>query len=159
MLLLDLLLRRYLVNPHQRNLRPREPIHKRLGLCLCLLFSQGVKVRRVGRVVLINREVWGPQRLIGIRQADSIDAGRVANLLDAELAARAGAPAALVAGRIAADADTAAFAASVSLTERAGSADASLAEPARWLQEAGALLAQRQRQRRGATPASSPNAP
>ena len=89
MLLLDLLLRRYLVNPHQRNLRPREPIHKRLGLCLCLLFSQGVKVRRVGRVVLINREVWGPQRLIGIRQADSIDAGRVANLLDAELAARA----------------------------------------------------------------------
>ena len=77
----------------------------------------------------------------------------------AELAARAGAPAALVAGRIAADADTAAFAASVSLTERAGSADASLAEPARWLQEAGALLAQRQRQRRGATPASSPNAP
>lgn len=29
------------------------------------------------------------QRLIGIRQADGIDAGRVADLLDAELAARA----------------------------------------------------------------------
>lgn len=75
----------------------------------------------------------------------------------AELAARAGVPAALVTGRIAADADTAAFAASVSLSERAGSPAASLAEPARWLQEAGALLARRHR--RATAPSSSPSPP
>ncbi len=58
----------------------------------------------------------------------------------AELAGAAGVPVALVAGRIADDADTATFAASVSLTELAGSAEASLTDPARWLQAAGAAL-------------------
>jgi glycerate kinase len=59
----------------------------------------------------------------------------------AELAGAAGVPVALVAGRIADDADTATFAASVSLTELAGSAEASLGDPARWLRAAGMLLA------------------
>lgn len=59
----------------------------------------------------------------------------------AELAADAGVPVALVAGRIAPDAETAAFATSVSLTRLAGSPEASIAEPARWLRAAGAALA------------------
>jgi glycerate kinase len=58
-------------------------------------------------------------------------------------AASAGVPAMLVAGRISEDADTSAFVASVSLTELAGSAEASLAEPRRWLRAAGAELARR----------------
>ncbi|MFT4210859.1 MAG: glycerate kinase [Microbacterium sp.] len=63
----------------------------------------------------------------------------------AALAADAGVPAALVAGRIDPGADTAAFAASVSLTELAGSPEAALAEPARWLRVASAELAARLR--------------
>ncbi|GAB3595848.1 glycerate kinase [Microbacterium tumbae] len=59
----------------------------------------------------------------------------------AETAADAGTTAMLVAGRITSDADTAAFAASVSLTELAGSADAAQADAARWLRAAGAELA------------------
>lgn len=59
----------------------------------------------------------------------------------AGLAADAGKPALLAAGRITADADTAAFAASVSLTDLAGSADAARADAARWLRAAGAVLA------------------
>lgn len=59
----------------------------------------------------------------------------------AVLASRAGAPVALVAGRITPDADTSAFAASLSLTDLAGSAEAALADPARWLHAAGADLA------------------
>lgn len=59
----------------------------------------------------------------------------------AALAAEGGVPVALVAGRIADDADTAGFAASVSLTALAGSAAASLAAPARHLRAAGAALA------------------
>jgi glycerate kinase len=61
----------------------------------------------------------------------------------AALAAEAGVRAALVAGRIAPDADTGGFAASVSLTEFAGSRAAALAEPRRALREAGAELARR----------------
>ncbi|MGZ8804143.1 MAG: glycerate kinase, partial [Microbacterium sp.] len=57
------------------------------------------------------------------------------------LAAQASVPVALVAGRIAPDADTSAFAASVSLTDLAGSAEAAMTDPARWLREAGAALA------------------
>lgn len=67
-------------------------------------------------------------------------AGKVPGFVG-ELAAHAGVPAALVAGRIAPDAETAAFAASVSLTDLAGSPEASLADPARWLRAAGADLA------------------
>jgi glycerate kinase len=59
----------------------------------------------------------------------------------AALAAQAGTPVALVAGRIAADADVSAFAGSVSLTEIAGSSEAAMADPVRWLTEAGAVLA------------------
>ncbi|WP_334152097.1 glycerate kinase [Microbacterium sp.] len=66
--------------------------------------------------------------------------GKVPSFL-ASLAAAAGARAMLAAGRITPDADTALFAASVSLTDLAGSSDAALAEPARWLTAAGAALA------------------
>lgn len=58
----------------------------------------------------------------------------------AALAAEAGVPVALVAGRIAPDASTAAFAATVSLTDLAGSPAAAMQEPARWLRAAGAAL-------------------
>ncbi|MDF2581239.1 MAG: glycerate kinase [Microbacterium sp.] len=57
------------------------------------------------------------------------------------IAASAAVPAALVAGRIAGDADTAGFAATSSLTALAGSGKAAMAEPARWLEAAGAQLA------------------
>ncbi|MFT4214350.1 MAG: glycerate kinase [Microbacterium sp.] len=67
-------------------------------------------------------------------------AGKVPAVV-ARMAADAGIPVALVAGRIAADADTSRFAASVSLADLAGSTEASLAEPARWLRAAGAALA------------------
>lgn len=59
----------------------------------------------------------------------------------AALAARSGTRAALVAGRITPDADVSIFAASVSLTASAGSAASALAEPARWLHDAGSALA------------------
>lgn len=69
-------------------------------------------------------------------------AGKVPSFV-ADLAAEAGVPVALVAGRIGADADTAGFLASLSLTDLAGSAQSSLADPARWLRAAGADLARR----------------
>lgn len=58
-----------------------------------------------------------------------------------ELAREAGVPVALVAGRVAPDADTSAFARVISLTELAGSPDAALADPERWLTEAATVLA------------------
>lgn len=61
----------------------------------------------------------------------------------AALAARAGVPVALVAGRIDTDADTSPFAGRLSLTELAGGAAAALADPVRWLRRAGAELAAR----------------
>jgi glycerate kinase len=57
------------------------------------------------------------------------------------LAAAAGVTVALVAGRIAGDADVSGFAATASLTDLAGSAEAAMGEPARWLVAAGAALA------------------
>lgn len=57
------------------------------------------------------------------------------------IAAVAGVPVALVAGKVAADAGTSGFAAAVSLTDLAGSPEAAMAEPARWLAGAGARLA------------------
>lgn len=66
--------------------------------------------------------------------------GKVPSFL-ASLAVDAGARAALAAGRITPDADTSLFAASVSLTDLAGSSAAALAEPARWLRAAGSALA------------------
>ncbi|WP_353114166.1 glycerate kinase [Microbacterium sp.] len=59
----------------------------------------------------------------------------------AGLAEDAGASPMLVAGRIAPDADPSLFRIAMSLTELAGSAEASLADPARWLRDAGARLA------------------
>jgi glycerate kinase len=67
-------------------------------------------------------------------------AGKVPSLV-ASRAAAAGVPVALVAGRIAPDADTTGYAAAVSLTELAGDAAASFADPARWLTHAGSVLA------------------
>ncbi|MGC0369635.1 glycerate kinase [Microbacterium sp. SLBN-111] len=49
----------------------------------------------------------------------------------------------LVAGRIAPDADTSGFGAAVALVQLAGSTEAALAEPARWLTAAGEALAER----------------
>ena len=66
--------------------------------------------------------------------------GKVPSFL-AALAAEAGADAMLAAGRITPDSDTALFTASASLTDLAGSSEAALAEPARWLRAAGAALA------------------
>lgn len=66
--------------------------------------------------------------------------GKVPSFL-ALLAADSGARALLAAGRITPDSDTGLFAASASLTDLAGSSDAALAEPARWLHAAGVALA------------------
>ena len=76
----------------------------------------------------------------------SFDAQSAAGKVPAQvagLAHAAGARAALVAGRISPDVDTSGFAASVSLTELAGSPGAALADPARWLREAGIALGRR----------------
>ncbi|WP_139415691.1 glycerate kinase [Agromyces laixinhei] len=59
----------------------------------------------------------------------------------AEVAGSLGVRIALAAGRIAANADLSAFAAAVSLIDISGSLDAARTEPARWLREAGAVLA------------------
>jgi len=72
---------------------------------------------------------------------DDQSAGGKAPAHVAGVAAVAGVPAALVAGRIDPDADTAPFAATLSLTRLAGSHAAALAEPARFLRAAGAALA------------------
>lgn len=66
--------------------------------------------------------------------------GKVPSFL-ANLAAEAGAVAMLAAGRVTADADTSSFADVASLTALAGSSEAALAEPVRWLRAAGAVLA------------------
>ncbi|MFJ2543943.1 glycerate kinase [Microbacterium sp. NPDC087589] len=66
--------------------------------------------------------------------------GKVPSFI-AGIAASSGAAALLAAGRITQDSDVALFAASASLTDLAGSSDAALADPARWLRAAGALLA------------------
>lgn len=68
------------------------------------------------------------------------DAGKVPAHVRA-VAVAAGVPAALVAGRIAPDADVSGFAATASLTSLAGSAEAAMGDPARWLVAAGAALA------------------
>lgn len=70
---------------------------------------------------------------------DQSAAGKVPAFV-AQAAAAAGVATALVAGRIAADADVSAFTAARSLTDLAGSAEASLADPARWLRAAGTAL-------------------
>ncbi|WP_344377704.1 glycerate kinase [Agromyces tropicus] len=73
------------------------------------------------------------------------DGQSAAGKVPTEVAARAraaGVPVALVAGRI--DADPSGFAASVSLTDLAGSPDQAMTDPVHWLETAGAHLARRQ---------------
>nr|WP_274636990.1 glycerate kinase [Microbacterium bovistercoris] len=91
-----------------------------------------------------------PQALAGaslvVTGEGSFDAQSAAGKAPAQvaaLAAPAGVPIALVAGRIPPDADTSSFAASVSLAALAGSAEAARSDPARWLRAAGRLLAER----------------
>lgn len=72
----------------------------------------------------------------------SYDGQSAAGKVPAHVAAIAGgARVALIAGRITPDADTSAFASSVSLTDLAGSPAGAMADPTRWLREAGARLA------------------
>ncbi len=72
---------------------------------------------------------------------DAQSAGGKAPAHVAALAGEAGIPVMLAAGRIAPDADLSRFAATASLTDLAGSAEAALADPAEWLRAAGAALA------------------
>lgn len=77
----------------------------------------------------------------------AFDAGSAAGkapALVAGLARQAARPTALVAGRIAPDADTSGFVATVALVDLAGTADAALADPGRWLSAAGGVLARRE---------------
>lgn len=67
-------------------------------------------------------------------------AGKVPSFVR-EIADASGVPTALVAGRIGTDADVSAFAHALSLTALAGSPEASMADPAAWLREAGRRLA------------------
>jgi len=72
----------------------------------------------------------------------SFDGQSAAGKVPAHVAEAAGpTPVALVAGRIAPDADTSAFTASLSLTDLAGSPDAAMKDPATWLREAGRRFA------------------
>ncbi|WP_424936869.1 MULTISPECIES: glycerate kinase [Bacteria] len=108
--------------------------------------------------------VWGARlvpgaaevaRLIGLREAvagadlvitgegafDGQSADGKAPSFVASLAAEAGAPVVLVAGRVQADPSVAGFCGSVSLSDLAGGDAAASADPARWLTLAGARLA------------------
>ncbi|MCC4908369.1 glycerate kinase [Microbacterium sp. cx-59] len=71
----------------------------------------------------------------------SFDAQSAAGKVPALIAARSASPVALVAGRITADADTSAFAATLSLSAIAGSAEEAMRRPEHWLAEAGRRLA------------------
>ncbi|MFE6735204.1 glycerate kinase [Microbacterium sp. NPDC057650] len=98
----------------------------------------------VARLIGLAEAVGGADLVItgeGSYDGQSGD-GKVPSFV-AGLAADAGVPAVVVAGRITADADTSIFAASVSLTDLAGSSEAAVADPARWLRAAGAELARR----------------
>lgn len=75
----------------------------------------------------------------GSYDAQSAD-GKVPALV-AALAARHGVPAFLVAGQLASEAGTTPFAATVSLSELASSIEDAVADPCRWLREAGRRLA------------------
>ncbi len=74
----------------------------------------------------------------------AFDASSGAGKVPGRIASLAGPrPVALVAGRIAPDADTSAFSATIALVDLAGSSAAALADPARWLRAAGRALAER----------------
>ncbi|AXA96359.1 glycerate kinase [Microbacterium sp. PM5] len=71
---------------------------------------------------------------------DQSAAGKAPSVV-AAAAGAAGVPTVLVAGRVAPTADATAFSAAIALTDLAGSTEAALADPARWLRAAGAQLA------------------
>ncbi|WP_455133997.1 glycerate kinase [Microbacterium aurum] len=97
---------------------------------------------RVAELIHLAEAIAGADLVItGEGSYDGQSAAGKVPAFVAQLASASGVPAALVAGRITADADTSAFAASVSLTELAGSPEASLSAPADWLRAAGAALA------------------
>ncbi len=74
----------------------------------------------------------------------AFDASSGAGKVPGRIASLAGPrPVALVAGRIAPDADTSAFTTTISLADLAGSSAAAIADPARWLRAAGRALAER----------------
>ncbi len=96
----------------------------------------------VARLVGLPDELAGADLVVtgeGAFDAQSA-AGKVPGLV-ARLAASAGVDTALVAGRIAPDADTTTFEATVSLTELAGGAEPAMADPRTFLTLAGARLA------------------
>ena len=97
--------------------------------------------RVAGRIGLADAIAGADLVITGEGSYDGQSAAGKVPAFVAQLASASGVPAALVAGRITADADTSAFAASVSLTELAGSPEASLSAPADWLRAAGAQLA------------------
>lgn len=102
----------------------------------------------VARLISLASEVSAADVVItgeGSYDGQSGD-GKVPSFV-AALAADADVPALIVAGRITDDADRALFAASASLTELAGSADAALVDPARWLTAAGTVLAETRTER------------
>ncbi len=81
---------------------------------------------------------------IVITGAGAFDASSGAGKVPGRIASLAGPrPVALVAGRIAPDADASAFSATIALVDLAGSSAAALADPARWLRVAGRALAER----------------
>ncbi len=97
---------------------------------------------RVAELIHLAEAIAGADLVItGEGSYDGQSAAGKVPAFVAQLTSASGVPAALVAGRITADADTSAFAASVSLTELAGSPEASVAAPADWLRAAGAQLA------------------
>lgn len=96
----------------------------------------------VAEVVGLREAIAGADLVVtGEGSYDSQSAAGKVPAFVAALAAEEGVPVALVAGRVGDDADTSAFRATISLTELAGSTEAAVAEPARWLREAGARLA------------------
>ncbi|WP_336626587.1 MULTISPECIES: glycerate kinase [unclassified Microbacterium] len=98
----------------------------------------------VARLIGLDDALAGAQMVItGEGAYDGQSAAGKVPAFVAERGRAAGAEAVLVAGRIATEADTSAFAATVSLSRLAGSGTASLADPIRWLRLAGAALASR----------------
>jgi glycerate kinase len=98
----------------------------------------------VARLIGLTEALGGADLVItgeGSYDGQSGD-GKVPSFV-AGIAAEAGVPAVVVAGRITPDADTSLFEASVSLTELAGSAEAAMADTARWLRAAAAELSRR----------------